>query len=166
MTNREQEERFAAILSEYDKPLQRLAFAYERDADLRRDLLQEIRLALWRALPTFRNEASERTFVYRVAHNRALTQIAKRHPEQLSLSIALDRPDSSPDPEETVASKLQEAELRAKVSALPLVFRQVVSLALEGLSNREIGDVIGITEGNVAVRLTRAKRLLRIGGAR
>jgi RNA polymerase sigma-70 factor (ECF subfamily) len=164
MTDRAQEERFAAILAEYDKPLQRLAFAYEKDSDLQKDLLQEIRLALWRALPNFRGESSERTFIYRIAHNRALTQIAKRHPAQLDLAAALQVPDVSPNPEQTVASQLRELELRTKVASLPLTLRQVATLVLEGLSNREISEVLGITEGNVAVRLTRAKQQLRVGG--
>jgi hypothetical protein len=64
------------------------------------DLLQEITFAIWRALPSFRGESSERTFIYRIAHNRALTHIAKRHPEQLELSMALELPDISPDPEQ------------------------------------------------------------------
>jgi RNA polymerase sigma factor (sigma-70 family) len=46
------------------------------------------------------------------------------------------------------------------VRQLPLGLRQVVVLTLEGLSQREIADVVGITEGNVAVRLTRARALL------
>lgn len=39
--------------------------------------------------------------------------------------------------------------------------RQVVVLSLEGLGNREVGEVLGLTENNVAVRLTRARKLLR-----
>jgi RNA polymerase sigma factor (sigma-70 family) len=51
--------------------------------------------------------------------------------------------------------------LREAVRQLPLAARQVIVLSLEGLSQREIGDVLGITENNVAVRLTRARKLLR-----
>lgn len=166
MIDRGREERFAAVLAEYDKPLQRLAFAYEKDSDLQKDLLQEIRLALWRALPSFRGESSERTFIYRIAHNRALTQMAKRQPVQLELDAALQVPDVSPSPEQTVASQLQELELRNRVASLPLILRQVVTLVLEGMSNREISEVLGITEGNVAVRLTRAKQQLCVGGGK
>jgi RNA polymerase sigma factor (sigma-70 family) len=129
------------------------------------DLLQEITFAIWRALPSFRGESSERTFIYRIAHNRALTHIAKRHPEQLELSMALELPDISPDPEQIAVLRWQQTELRARVAALPLTLRQVLTLALEGLSNDDIGQVLGITEGNVAVRITRAKKQLKVGGA-
>ena len=47
--------------------------------------------------------------------------------------------------------------LRAAVQALPIGMRQVIVLTLEGLSNAEVADVVGISENNVAVRLTRAR---------
>lgn len=159
-----EEDHFEAILVEYDGPLRRLAGAYERDAFLQKDLIQEIRLALWRALPSFRGQSSERTFIYRIAHNRALTHIAKRRPEQLDIEMALDLPDVSPGPEEMAVRSKQRAELHARVASLPLTLRQVVTLALEGLSNFDISQVLGISEGNVAVRLTRAKKQLKSGG--
>lgn len=165
MKDRSQEERFEAILVEYEAPLRRLASAYEKNADSRNDLMQEIRLALWRALPSFRGQSSERTFIYRIAHNRALTHIAKRHPEQLDMDIALELRDVSPDPEQIVVLRWQWAELQSRIASLPLTLRQVVTLALEGLSNTDISQVLGITEGNVAVRLTRAKKQLKSGGA-
>ncbi|MSV36373.1 MAG: hypothetical protein EXQ47_12375 [Bryobacterales bacterium] len=50
--------------------------AVERDGAEGDDLLQEITLALWAALPRFRGESSERTWVYRVAHNTGISYIA------------------------------------------------------------------------------------------
>ena len=158
------QDEFEAILLEYEGPLRRLANAYEKDAFLQKDLLQEIRLAIWRALPSFRGESSQRTFIYRIAHNRALTHIAKRHPEQLDLVMALELPDVSPDPESLAVQRWQCTELQIRIAALPLTLRQVVTLALEGLSNFHISQVLGISEGNVAVRLSRAKKQLKSGG--
>ena len=165
MKDRAHEVHFEAVMVEYDGALWRLACAYEKDAFLRNDLVQEIRLALWRALPSFRGQSSERTFIYRIAHNRALTHVAKRHPEQLDMEMALELPDTSPDPEDIVLQRWQRSELHARIASLPLTLRQVVTLALEGLSNMDISQVLGISEGNVAVRLTRAKKQLISGGA-
>ena len=130
--------RLEQVLAEYDGALRRLVAAYERDADLQRDLLQEIRFAVWRALPSFRGQSSERTFIYRVAHNRATTHAARRHPEQLDLTQALEVPDTAPNPEQIATRRWQQAELVARVASLPLTLRQVATLALEGLSNGEI----------------------------
>jgi RNA polymerase sigma factor (sigma-70 family) len=69
------EKLFEDLLREYDPGLRRLAASYESLAHAREDLLQDIRLALWTALPRFRGECSMRTFVYRIAHNRSLSHI-------------------------------------------------------------------------------------------
>jgi len=53
-------------------PLRRLVHAYTRESGVQDDLFQEIALALWTALPQFRGDASERTWLYRVAHNTAI----------------------------------------------------------------------------------------------
>lgn len=56
---------FDRVLRDYGPALRRLAASWERDAAAREDLLQEILFALWRALPRFRGDASEKTFVFR-----------------------------------------------------------------------------------------------------
>ena len=65
------DDRCVRLLHEHDRALRRLAASYERDPSRQQDLVQEIWLAVWQALPRFRGECSERTFVFRIAHNRA-----------------------------------------------------------------------------------------------
>jgi RNA polymerase sigma-70 factor (ECF subfamily) len=72
------EQRHESIWSDFGASLGRLASSYESNAQGREDLLQEIRLAIWVALPRFRNESSMRTFVFRIAHNRALSHVWRR----------------------------------------------------------------------------------------
>jgi DNA-directed RNA polymerase specialized sigma24 family protein len=69
--------RFDSIVAQYGAALGRLAAVYGGD-DGRDDLLQEILIGIWQALPRFRGEASERTFVFRIAHNRGITHRATR----------------------------------------------------------------------------------------
>src|SRR5215472_7965496 len=73
---------FEALLREYEPALRRLAAAYEPDVHEREDLLQDIAFALWRALPCFRGDSSTRTFVYRIAHNRAISHRLNGHRRQ------------------------------------------------------------------------------------
>lgn len=149
------------LLVRYEPALRRLATSYERDPALREDLLQEMLFALFRALPGWRRACSERTFVYRVANNRALTHLAGRRPPFADLERAEAVPDPAPLPEAaTVASQEREALLVA-LRRLPIAQRQPLTMALEGLTPREIGEILGITENNVAVRLTRARAALR-----
>lgn len=152
---------FDRVLAEYGPALARLARAYEYRPAVAEELQQEIALALWQALPAFRGESSEKTFVFRIATNRALTHVAQRAPAAADLEAALDVPDAGPGPESVASAAEQSARLVAAVAALPLSLRQVVSLALEGLSQAEIGQVLGLAENNVAVRMHRAKAALR-----
>jgi len=146
---------------EYGPSLRRVASAWERDPAAQEDLLQEILLALWRALPRFRGEASERTFVFRVAMNRALTHRFRRPPRGEPLDRASHVFDSRPTPEAEATASEQRASLLAALQALPLAMRQILALSLEGLSGAEIAHILGITENNAAVRLNRARRALQ-----
>jgi RNA polymerase sigma factor (sigma-70 family) len=158
------EQQFDRILGEQGGAISRLAYSYETVASVREELVQEIGLAIWQALPGFRGECSERTFVFRIAHNRGLTHVWRRRPAHQPLDDLeeADQPvDPRPHPDEQVAQTDQRARLMAAIQSLPLTHRQMIVLMLEGLSHAEIADVVGITENNVAVRLNRARKALK-----
>jgi RNA polymerase sigma-70 factor (ECF subfamily) len=146
---------------EYSESIRRLVASYESAADLREDLLQEIRLALWKALPAFRGECSMRTFVYRVAHNRALTHVWQQRGQPLQSDELPEVCDPSPGPESAAIRKADQESLIRAIRKLPVLYRQVITMVLEDLSQPEIAAVLGISENNVAVRLNRARNLLR-----
>lgn len=163
-TRRELEQRFGRILGEHGAAISRLAYSYEAVAGIREELVQEIALAIWQALPHFRGECSERTFVFRIAHNRGLTHVGRRRLPQQSLDELeeADEPmDPRPHPDEQLAQTNQRERLGTAVQSLPAPHKQMIVLMLEGLSHAEIGEVLGITENNVAVRLTRARKALK-----
>lgn len=151
---------FERLVREYGAALSRLALSYERDPQEREDLLQEILFALWRALPTFRGECSERTFVYRVAHNRALTHRRRRRTPNEAMDNAAAVADPRADPAERAVAAQRVEHLQDAIRRLPQTYRQVVMLRLEDLSNAEIADVLGVTENTIAIRLTRARKAL------
>jgi RNA polymerase sigma-70 factor (ECF subfamily) len=155
------ERRFTALLDAHGPSLARLAGSYTRDGGERDDLFQEITLAIWRALPSFRGDCSERTFIFRVAHNRGLAFLSRRRPDVTAFDEAGDPPAAIPSPEQVLSTEQQTRRLAAAVQRLPVGYRQVVTLTLEGLSYRETADVVGISESNVGARLTRARQILR-----
>ena len=163
-TRRTLKEQFERILGEHGAAISRLAYSYEAIAGIREELLQEIALAIWQALPHFRGDCSERTFIFRIAHNRGLTHVARRRPPQQSLDDLeeADEPvDPRPHPDDHLAQMNQQERLGSAVQSLPLAHKQMIVLMLEGLSHAEIGEVLGITENNVAVRLSRARKALK-----
>ncbi|MEZ4238187.1 MAG: sigma-70 family RNA polymerase sigma factor [Myxococcota bacterium] len=146
------------VLKAYGPALSRVASSYERSPAGRDELLQDIVLALWKAWPSFRGECSERAFVLRIAHNRGLTHAWRRPPPHEPLD---EVPAAGEAPDQLVAASEQRVQLLEAVHALPLKHREVVLLLLEDLSHAEIAQVLGISENNVAVRLTRARAALR-----
>ena len=155
------EQQYDRILHENGAALRRVAASYEADPSRREDLFQEVCLALWQALPRFRGECSERTFAFRIAHNRGLSHGWRSRTSAAELAEAEAVPDPRQSPEAEVQEEERRSRLRAAVRSLPPMARQVVVLSLEGLGHKEIGEVLGLTENNVAVRLSRARKLLR-----
>jgi RNA polymerase sigma factor (sigma-70 family) len=158
------ETQFDRILTEHGAAISRLAFGYETVASVREELVQDIALAIWQALEHFRGECSERTFVYRIAHNRGLSHVWKRRPPHQTLDEIeeSDQPiDPRPHPEEQVAQTDQRMRLMSAIQSLPVTHRQMIVLMLEGLSHAQMAEVMGITENNVAVRLNRARNMLK-----
>ena len=155
------EARLERLLREYGQPLARLCAAYERDASERDDLWQDVAFALWKALDGFRGECSEKTFVYRVARNRVLTHRFRRRHASAPISEAVEIADPGSDPAAAVEATAERERLLWNVRRLPETLRGAVVLRLEGLTDREIADVLGVTPNNVAVRLTRARDALR-----
>ena len=140
--------------------LERVAWGYVDNAPDREDLMQEILMALWRALPRFRGESSLRTFVLQVAHNRSITfATRRRHFADLPEEGLL--PDPAPLVEERLIEQQDRDRLFRAIRGLPEAQRQAVMLHLEGLSQREIAALQETSEGNVGVRLTRARKALR-----
>ena len=149
------------VLREHGAALRRVARIYEWDAARQDDLFQDICVAIWRALPSFRGESSERTFVFRIAHNRGVTHRARRAPAAMPLDDAAHVAQASPDLDVAIYRQQQRAALAAAVNQLPVTLAQVLTMTLEGLSHREIAEVLGTTENNVAVRATRARSRIR-----
>jgi RNA polymerase sigma-70 factor (ECF subfamily) len=153
----QKERRFAALLQEYGPGLGRVAASYARPAD-QDDLRQEISIAIWNALDRFRGDCSERTFLFRIAHNRGLSHVARRRFLGGELPTMADE---APGPEARVAEKEGVEQLFEALRALRVPQRQVVTLALEGMDLAEIGACLGISADTAAVRLSRARAALR-----
>ena len=161
MNNDEQSECFDRWLSEHTPLLHHVANGFAEGAD-RQDLMQELLLALWRAIPAFRQVARPSTFIYGVAHNTALMWKRKERNYRQKLdrfeSLATIKTDAIPDPSGREAEALDA--LYAEIRKLPPVDRSLALLLLDDLSYAEIAKIHGMTESNVGARLSRLKQKL------
>lgn len=149
--------------------LERLARGWERDAEKRRDLVQEIHVALWRSLAAFDGRCSLATWTFRVAHNVAASH-ARRAASVRPLAT-IDEVASLPaddDLEAEVGRKTAVERLLSLVYRLTPLDRQVMLLWLEGLDAASIGEISGLSAANVATKVHRMKdalaRRFREGG--
>jgi RNA polymerase sigma-70 factor (ECF subfamily) len=153
---------YTEVAAEYGGALERLARAYERDPDRRRDLLQEIHVALWRSLARFDGRCSMRTWVYRVAHNVATSHVIRprtRAPAFATPSDLESIPDAI-DEESLIDRRLTLERLYDLIRRLRPIDRQVMLLYLEELDAAAIAEVTGLTAANVATRVHRIKQAL------
>ena len=159
---REEDRLYEACIVEFGPSLQRLAAAYEADRELRRDLLQEIHMGLWRSLRAFDQRCSLRTWVYRVAHNTAASHVAISIRRRVGVSVSLEEV-------ETVAAEAQIGtedclaldRLMTLIQKLRPLDKQVMLLYLEGLEAQTIAEVTGMSDGSIATKIHRIKAVLR-----
>lgn len=119
-------------------------------------------LALWRAVPAFRNHAQPSTFIYRVAHNAALTwqRSQRNYRDRVSRFEALHESDAA-DRKATADRERETLELvYAAIRQLPPVDRSLILLHLDGVSYEDMAEIHGLTVSNVGVRLNRLKQKL------
>ena len=143
--------------------LERLARSYEADADHRSDLLQDIYLALWRSFRLFEGQCSLRTWVYRVAHNVAASHVIRHRRANARPLTTLDEIESladGTDAEETQGRRQMIDRLNGMIRQLQPIEREVILLYLEGVDAASIGEVTGISPGNVATKIHRIKKIL------
>ena len=161
---REQQERlFRQWLGEHKGLMFKVVRAYAATPEDQDDLFQEILLQLWSSIPAFQGKAKVSTWIYRVALNTAFAwkRGEKKHWRRHQALIAANQ-EPGPAKDQPDAQRNREIlhSLYVEIRKLPKVESSLVLLYLDGLSYREMADVLGISESNVGVKLNRTKKRL------
>lgn len=161
-TAQDQDRLYDLAVSAHSVALDRLARSYEADSDDRKDLLQEIHLALWRSLSVFDEHCSLRTWVYRVAHNVGASHVIKqrRASSRLVGLEAIEAIAGDIDIERTTDRQLMLERLYALIRQLRPLDRQIMLLYLEDSDAASIGEITGLSAGNIATKISRIKKIL------
>lgn len=154
---------FKEWMAEHEKMLRHLICGFEAKPALQEELFQDIALNIWQAMPKFRQDAGVKTFVARIAHNILVTHVAKSvrtikgdHDEQAYHQQAA----TDVTPYQALDQKQRQQRLSCAIRQLKLEQRQVITLALEGMSYQEMADILCLSTNLVGVRLQRAKTAL------
>ena len=127
--------------------------------DDQQDLFQEIVCQLWKSYDTFRNESQFSTWMYRVAVNTAIVFLKKEKRKVDKYKIASE--NIKDDEGDSAIKENQLDHFYKAVQKLEKIDKAIIFYQLEGFSHKEIGDNLGISEGNARVKLNRAKEKLK-----
>lgn len=155
------EDAFMTLVRHYDPGLRSLAYRLLRDPDRMDDALQEAYVKAFRALPRFRGDSKLGTWLYRIVYNACLDELnASRGATSLSLESVAEQADPRAGVPDTVATR---NDLAAALERLPAEERAAVLLVdAQGFGYRDAARVLGVPEGTIASRLSRARAALRL----
>ena len=157
MTEQEQKHIFEKWLGQHKGLIFKIVRAYAFTAMDQDDLFQEIIIQVWHSIPSFRQESSVTTWLYRIALNTAIKWTKK------------ERKHSQAETLDNVQHILQEcraqiderlAWLYEEIYKLDEIDRSIILLVLDGFSYKEVAAILGITESNVGVKVNRIKKQL------
>ncbi|MQP77078.1 sigma-70 family RNA polymerase sigma factor [Stenotrophomonas sp. MYb238] len=153
---------FADLLERHRGILAKVAGSYARQREDREDLMQEIAVQLWRAWPSYDPSRAFSTWMYRIALNVAISQLRGRMRAPGLAAAAEDGLDALPDPAPHDPERSRQlGRLYRFIHALPPLERALMLLYLEERPQREIAEVLGLSETNVATKIGRLKARLR-----
>lgn len=159
--SREREVEFERLLEQHGGIIRKVAYGYSRNATDRLDLMQEIALQLWRAFPRYSPERPFSTWMYRIALNVAISFLRKNRlgRETVEFDETKHEPRDASHPSPELEERI--ALLRQMIAQCQPLDRALLLLYLDECSYREIAAVLGLTETNVATKLSRLKERFR-----
>ena len=157
-----QDDLYREAADKYGSSLERLANAYEADTEKRRDLSQDIHFQLWRSFQRFDARCSLRTWVYRVAHYVAASHVLRER-RIFSNLVSLEELEMLPDKHHgslAADQRMNLERLSMLIQQLKPLDRQVIISYLEDMDAVSIGEMTGLSPGNVAMKIHRIKNIL------
>lgn len=139
--------------------LYKVSKMYMDNPEDQQDLFQEIVCQLWKAYGTFKGESQFSTWMYRVAVNTSIIFLKKEKRKVDRYEIVSE--NIKEEESDAAVKENQLAHFYRAVQELDKIDKAIIFYQLEGFSHKEIGENLGISEGNARVKLNRAKEKLR-----
>ncbi|MEG0848430.1 RNA polymerase sigma factor [Flavobacterium plurextorum] len=156
---KEKEQEFLNRIESHKGILYKVSKMYMDNHDDQQDLFQEIICQLWKSYDSFRNESQFSTWMYRVAVNTAIVFLRKEKRKVDKYEIASE--NIKEDEGDSHIKESQIDHFYKAVQKLEKIDKAIIFYQLEGFSHKEIGENLGISEGNARVKLNRAKEKLK-----
>lgn len=152
------EQAFIKILEDNQQRIQKICGMYTATPEDGKDLVQEVILNIWKAYPSFEGKSAINTWIYKIILNVCLKKrFYQREKQQI---IALDSLKFEPVSNDIDVQDDKFLTLKACIAQLDFSDRAIIILFLEDMAYKEIGEIIGISENYVAVKIKRIKEKL------
>jgi RNA polymerase sigma-70 factor (ECF subfamily) len=162
MPNDSDQKQFEVLLERHRGIVSKVAGMYCRHAEDRRDLAQEISAQLWRSFARYDEKRPFATWMYRVALNVAISFARRASVREQHVTLL---GESAPDPIDERGNVRNDDErvlaLARFIAGLDALNKALLLLYLEEQSYREIAEVLGISETNVATKISRLKQRIQ-----
>lgn len=151
---------FLELIKQHERLIYKISFNYCRDAKDREDLVQEIIFQLWKSYPGFKPDFKVSTWMYKVALNTAVS-FYRKHGKKKEQEIALEHTNAHNLANTATETKEEQLKvLEGFIQELEPVNKALIILQLEGESIASIAQIVGLSESNVATKLSRIKKSL------
>jgi RNA polymerase sigma factor (sigma-70 family) len=161
MTATDRSDLFISVIDKHKGIIHKIANAYAKTAESKKDLTQEVILQLWKSFDSYNAQYKYSTWIYKVALNVSLAWSRKEHNRSKILNplqedlVHLSVPD---EPAQTEADFRRLSQFIAELRALD---RAILLLYLEQKTQKEMAEIIGLTETNISTRINRIKTILK-----
>ncbi|MFT3749328.1 MAG: sigma-70 family RNA polymerase sigma factor [Agriterribacter sp.] len=159
MTTDTQQQQFLEILRQNGGILHKVCRMYGNTEEDRQDLFQEMIAQLWKAYPGFRQEAKISTWIYRIALNTAIAGYRKQQRQVFTIAMNADMSIMNDADDLIKAERLKL--MYSAIARLTDVEKALVMLYIEDKTYEEMEDILGMTQGNLRVKMNRIKEKLR-----
>ena len=156
-----EKDKFISVIRDNQNLIYKICYSYCKDADNRKDLQQEILIQLWNSFSKFDGRVKLSTWIYRIALNTAITfyrNDCKHSDKKISIDasiISLSDFEYVPEQDENIAMLYQFIE---KLNEMD---KALILLYLDNNKQKDIAEVLGISETNVATKISRIKKFLK-----
>jgi RNA polymerase sigma-70 factor (ECF subfamily) len=160
MDNQQEQEELLKEINNNKGILYRVCYMYCKNGSDREDLAQEIVYQLLRSYPSFKKEFRFSTWMYRISLNTAISFYRKSRTRAF-IALAAEHEDQEDKNDDAHRREYQMGILEQFIRELKELDKALMLLYLESKSHREISEILGITETNVATKVSRIKETLK-----
>jgi RNA polymerase sigma-70 factor (ECF subfamily) len=152
--------RFEELVNTHGRHVLNVALRTVHDAEMAKDVYQEVFLAIWRRWPTYTGAVHWGRYLYRVTVRKALELARGRRPAAVDWDDC-EPPSTGADPDASLRLEDLQRKLTESLAKLPQRQAEVFVLSrIEGLDHAAIAEILGCTQNNVRVSLHRAVKQL------